>query len=202
MQLSDSRLDFLRGEIQKHISGKRLLHTYAVENEIKRLGELYGFNEGEITKLRVSALLHDITKEIKTDGQLSLCKEHGITVTDDELKSPKLFHSMTGAYVSRKLFPELVDEAVFNAILYHTSGREAMTLFEKLLYLADYIEETRTFSDCVRLRELFYAAESFTEKHLNRILLISFDMTIKNLIEDGYFIHPKTVKARNFLVNI
>lgn len=202
MRKTDSPLDFLRGEIQNHISGKRLLHTYAVENEIKRLGGLYGFDEKEITKLRISALLHDITKEIKTEGQLALCKEYGITVTDNELKSPKLFHSMTGAYLSRKLFPELVDETVFNAILYHTSGREDMTLFEKLLYLADYIEETRTFPDCVTLRKLFYSTEKFTEEHLNRILLISFDMTVKNLIDDGYFIHPKTVAARNFLINI
>ena len=200
MTLSNEALDFLRGEISKQISGKRLLHTYAVENEIKRLGEIYGFNETEMLKLRASALLHDITKEIPTDGQIEFCKQRGIKITDDDKRSPKLFHSLTGAYLSRELYPDLVDDTVFGAILYHTSGRPNMTLFEKLLYLADYIEETRTFPDCITLRDYFYSTKEFTEEHLNKTLLLSYDMTVKNLIDEGKTIHPTTVSARNYLI--
>ena len=137
MELNNEALDLLRGEIMRHISGKRLLHTYAVENEIKRLGELYGFDKVGLIKLRVSALLHDITKEMPTEKQIEFCKERGLKITDDDVKSPKLFHSLTGAYLSRELYPDIVDNTVFSAILYHTSGRPNMTLSEKLLYLAD-----------------------------------------------------------------
>ena len=200
MKLNNDALDFLRGEISKHISGKRLLHTYAVENEIKRLGAIFGFDEEGILKLRVSALLHDITKEIPTDGQIEFCRIRGIKITDDDKKSPKLFHSLTGAYLSRELYPDLVDETVFSAILYHTSGRPNMTLTEKLLYLADYIEETRTFPDCITLREYFYSATEFNEEHLNKTLLLSYDMTVKNLIDEGKNIHPTTISARNALI--
>lgn len=200
MQISNEALDFLRGEIQKHISGKRLYHTYAVEKEIARLGEIFGFNKKGILKLRASALLHDITKEIPIEKQIEFCKERGIRITNDDVKSPKLFHSLTGAYLARELYPQIVDRTVFNAVRFHTTGRPGMTLFEKLLYLADYIEETRTFDDCVTLRKYFYGTEKFTDEHLNKTLLLSYDMTIRNLMDEGKFIHPSTVSARNSLI--
>ena len=200
MELNNDVLDLLRGEIMKHISGKRLLHTYAVENEIKRLGELYGFDKDGLIKLRVSALLHDITKEMPTEKQIEFCKERGLKITEDDRKSPKLFHSLTGAHLSRELFPDIVDETVFSAILYHTSGRPNMTLPEKLLYLADYIEETRTFPDCIKLREYFYSTDIFSEEHLDKTLLLSYDMTVRNLIDEGKTVHPTTILARNYLI--
>ena len=200
MELNNDVLDLLRGEIIKHISGKRLLHTYAVENEIKRLGELYGFDEDGLIKLRVSALLHDITKEMPTKKQIEFCKERGLKITDDDRKSPKLFHSLTGAHLSRELFPDIVDETVFSAILYHTSGRPNMTLPEKLLYLADYIEETRTFPDCITLREYFYSTDNFSVEHLDKTLLLSYDMTVRNLLDEGKTVHPTTILARNSLI--
>lgn len=200
MELNNDVLDLLRGEIMKHISGKRLLHTYAVENEIKRLGELYGFDKDGLIKLRVSALLHDITKEMPTEKQIEFCKERGLKITDDDRKSPKLFHSLTGAHLSRELFPDIVDETVFSAILYHTSGRPNMTLPEKLLYLADYVEETRTFPDCIKLREYFYSTDVFSEEHLDKTLLLSYDMTVRNLIDEGKTVHPTTILARNYLI--
>ena len=200
MELNNDVLDLLRGEIMKHISGKRLLHTYAVENEIKRLGELYGFDKDGLIKLRVSALLHDITKEMPTEKQIEFCKERGLKITEDDRKSPKLFHSLTGAHLSRELFPDIVDETVFSAILYHTSGRPNMTLPEKLLYLADYVEETRTFPDCIKLREYFYSTDIFSEEHLDKTLLLSYDMTVRNLIDEGKTVHPTTILARNYLI--
>ena len=200
MELNNDVLDLLRGEIMKHISGKRLLHTYAVENEIKRLGELYGFDKDGLIKLRVSALLHDITKEMPTEKQIEFCKERGLKITEDDRKSPKLFHSLTGAHLSREFFPDIVDETVFSAILYHTSGRPNMTLPEKLLYLADYIEETRTFPDCIKLREYFYSTDIFSEEHLDKTLLLSYDMTVRNLIDEGKTVHPTTILARNYLI--
>ena len=200
MELNNEALDLLRGEIMKHISGKRLLHTYAVENEIKRLGELYGFDECGLLKLRVSALLHDITKEMPTEKQIEFCSKRGLKITEDDRKSPKLFHSLTGAHLSRELYPDIVDDTVFSAILYHTSGRPNMTLSEKLLYLADYIEETRTFPDCIKLREYFYGTDNFSLEHLDTTLLLSYDMTVRNLIDEGKTVHPTTILARNSLI--
>ena len=199
MKITNDVLSIMRSELQNHISGKRLSHSFAVEEEAKALGELFGFSEEMLLKLSAAAILHDITKGKKTDEQIELCKKYSITVTQDDLASPKVFHSITGAYVARELFPEYVDEEIFSAIKYHTTGKEDMTLFEKLIYLADYIEKTRDFPDCVELRAYFYSKEPST-KHLDRTMLRSFDMTVRNLLDDGYAIHSATVTARNSIL--
>jgi HD superfamily phosphohydrolase YqeK len=78
-----------------------------------------------------------------------------------------------------------------------------MTLEEQLVYLADYIDMTRLFPDCVRLRDYFFDAQpqnmSSKEKlrHLYKTLLLSFDMTVRALVDDGSIISADTVIARN-----
>jgi predicted HD superfamily hydrolase involved in NAD metabolism len=128
-----------------------------------------------------------------------LCEKHGIHVSDEDLECPKVFHSLTGAYESKLIYPDYVDDEIFDAIKYHTTGRENMTLFDKLIYLADYIEDTRDFPDCIRLREYFYGKPA-TLRHLNETLLLSFDMTVRNLIDENFPIHPTTLKARNAII--
>jgi len=199
MKITENDLIFLRSELQKHIGGKRLAHSLAVEAEAMALGKLFGFSEEILLKLRCAAILHDITKAKNTEEQIRLCKEFGLPVSDDDIMSPKVFHSLTGAHVAAKLYPQYVDSEIFNAIKYHTTGRADMSLFEKLIYLADYIEETRDFPDCVELRRYFYSSKP-TKQHLDRTLLLSFDMTIRNLLDEGCAIHKATVEARNFLV--
>jgi len=200
MKITENDLEFLRSELSKFISGKRLTHSLAVEKEAENLGKLFKMSADTVRKLRACAILHDITKEKSTDEQISLCGEFGHTVSVEDINSPKVFHSVTGAYLARKLYGKYVCRTVFNGIKYHTTGREKMTLFEKLIYLADYIEPTRTFEDCVKLREYFYNTEEFTEEHLNDTLLLSYDMTIKNLLDEQMCVHSATVKARNYLI--
>ena len=200
MKFNEKDIAFLRSELCKFISGKRLTHSLAVEEEAARLGMLYELPESTITKLRICAILHDITKEKGAEEQIELCKEFGYKVTNEDISSPKVFHSVTGAFLAKKLYGKYVCRTVFNGIKYHTTGRENMTLFEKLIYLADYIEPTRTFEDCVKLRELFYSAKTFTISHLNTILLLSYDMTINNLLAEESCIHSATIKARNSLI--
>jgi len=91
-------------------------------------------------------------------------------------------------------------------VRYHTTGRADMTVFEAIVYLADYIEDTRTFADCVTLRRYFYeniARAVTTEEKLAVLtdtMILSFDMTIKNLIEENAPIDSDTIAARNFYV--
>ena len=200
MKINKNDTDFLRLELNKFISGKRLTHSLAVEEEATRLGELFGLNETTINKLRICAILHDITKEKSTDEHIALCNEFGYKLSDEDIRSPKVFHSVTGAFLAKKLYGKYVCRTIFNGIKYHTTGRENMTLFEKLIYLADYIEPTRTFDDCVKLREFFYTTDKFTEEHLNDTLILSYDMTIKNLLDEEKCVHSATIKARNYLI--
>ena len=195
----------IKDVLKYYVSEKRFSHTLGVEKEAYGLGLIFMPEKAE--KLRLTGLLHDITKDFKTENQLELCKEYGIFVDLDNLV-PKLLHSKTGCELSRRTFgDEVVDDEVYNGILYHTTGRENMTLFEALIYLADYIEETRTFEDCVKLRNYFYdnikSANNYQEKIevLRKTMILSFDFTIKNLIDEGKRIDKDTINARNYFVS-
>lgn len=202
-KLTDARLDALREEVAAYISGKRYRHTLGVEREIAELGRLY--LPEKIPALRAAALLHDITKEKTHEEQLALCARYGIPVSDTDRISPKIFHAKTGCRVARDAYPDLVTDEIFDAIEKHTTGARDMSLFAKLLYLADYIEDTRTFPDCVTLRHVFWdgvaglAAEALPE-HLDRVILLSYDMTIRDLLENENPVALATIDARNALL--
>lgn len=159
-----------------------------------------------IQELRAAALLHDITKECSVDWHLKICAERDIELDADALFAPKTLHARTAAALIPELYPEFAEPTVIGCVRWHTTGRAGMTLCEKLIYLADYIDMSRTFEDCVRLREEFTSARPETMdknarlKHLRRILIMSYDMTVKCLLEDKLPISRDTVEARNELV--
>ena len=198
---TETKLELLRQRLKNYICGKRYAHTLAVESEINNLCGIFALGESETFYLRVAALLHDVTKEKDTTEQIELCLQGGIPYGDDEIFSPKVFHAMTAPIIIKRDFPEYDTENVILPVRYHTTGRPGMTLTEKLLYLADYIEPTRTFPDCVLLRNEFYGASDPADpKHLKRILLLSYNMTVRNLLDEGAQIHPQTVLAMNALI--
>lgn len=199
--ITEEEISELRKRIKEHISGKRYSHTLAVEKEILRLCHIFSLSEKETGELQAAALLHDITKEKSSEEQIALCKEHGIPFGEIECASPKVFHSITAEAVIKKSFPEYAIEEILSPIRYHTTGRENMTLSEKLLYLADYIEETRTFPDCVALRQEFYSTDDPAENgHLDNVLITSFKMTVRILLDEDAPIHPATIASLNSLL--
>ena len=184
------------------MSGRRLSHTKAVADECDELAKLFKLSEADAEMLHTAALLHDCTKEYKAADQVKLCEKYGIKYTRDDLDSPKVFHAVTGAAYAKDVFG--ASDEICACIAKHTTGSPDMTLCEKLLYLADYIEATRTFDDCVALRKFFHKAVEKSAKPLSDILcdtlILSFDMTIKNLLSDGETVHPATIEARNSLI--
>ena len=204
MKFDEGMLGRLRDSVAASMSQKRFVHTAAVEKMAARLGELYVPDKIDI--LRAAALLHDITKEYSAERQVEICRSCGIIITKQDILTPKTFHAKTAAALIPALYPDFADDEVINAVRWHTTGRAGMTLPEKLVYLADYIDESRTFPDCVALRSLFWDAEpgemGAEERmaHLNRVLIRSFDMTLASLIEDGAPVSDDTFSARNDLI--
>ena len=127
-------------------------------------------------------------------------------ISGSEKKSPSLLHAITGAAVAERDFSDCADSTVVGAVRWHTTGRENMTVFEMIIYLADYIEETRTFEDCVSLRRYFYdgirSANTMAERLevLRKAMIRSFDMTVKSLISEGKPVDRNTVDARNWFI--
>ena len=200
----EAELTALRQRILSEMSPKRYHHTAAVEDMVVRLATLYC--PEEIPALRAAALLHDITKEYDIPTQMALLTEAGQPPVKGEEFAHKTFHARTAALLIPDNYPAFNCETVVNAVRWHTTGREDMTLTEELLYLADYIDDSRLFPDCVRLRSFFWDAhpERMTMEdrlvHLRRTLIMSFDMTIRALLAEGAVISPDTALARNQLV--
>lgn len=206
VNVTRERLDALRAEIPGMMGEKRAAHTLAVERMAVRLGAVLWPGEENELILRAAGLLHDITKEYSVEGQLRCAAALGVNFSALELRAPKTMHAMTAAALIPVRYPELADARVISAVRYHTTGRENMTVWEKIVYFADYIDDTRKFPECVRLREAFWGAqpEKMTgeelQAHFTRVLIDSFDVTVRGLLEDTLPIHPDTVAARNDLV--
>ncbi len=199
----EAELTALRERVIGVMSPKRFAHTAAVEDMVTRLSAIYCPEDTPL--LRAAALLHDITKELTVDAQLALCARHGIPTAPGEEYAYKTFHARTAAALIPVEYPAFAHETVIAAVRWHTTGRAGMTLPEQLLYLADYIDDSRIFPDCVRLRAYFWSAHpermSPAERtaHLRRTLLMSFDMTMRALLSEGAVISADTCLARNEL---
>ncbi|MBQ8370421.1 MAG: bis(5'-nucleosyl)-tetraphosphatase (symmetrical) YqeK [Clostridia bacterium] len=196
--LTDNEITALADRVKPYLTGKRYEHTLAVAEEAARLGEIY--LPEKINNLRASALLHDITKRADFEKQLQYCEEFGIIIGSDDMLSPKVFHAVTGAAVAERDFADIADEEILSGIRWHTTGRAGMTVFEAIIYLADYIEPTRTFDDCIRVRRCFWdgirEGRDKTEV-LRDTMILSFDLTIENLLREGALIDKDTIAARN-----
>ena len=203
-EITESMLNALREEIRSSMSEKRFRHTAEVEQMAIRLGELYA--PDKIPMLRGAALLHDLTKEYSKDHHLMICAQKNIPLTKEDVHAPKTLHARTAAALIPDRFPAFASEELLSCVRWHTTGRRGMTLCEKLIYLADYIDLSRTFEDCVRLREYFFSAnpEAMGEEerlaHLRNTLILSFDMTVRGLLEEGAPVSPDTMDARNQLI--
>ena len=200
MSFTDLQIESLYQEVRGEISEYRFLHIAGVERTAIALGELY--MPESISELRVAALLHDITKELSTDEHVLLMKKHGVAVSENDLRSPKVLHSKTAELAVSERYGEFATERILQALRYHTTGNAEMTVFDALIYLADYIEDTRTFADCVALREYFWSAEPSKmtlvqrEIHLWQTVLKSLEMTIKDIESSGGYISEETLLAK------
>ena len=177
----------LRPVALSYLKHKRIPHVLGTEQEAIRLAERYG---ADVEKARAAALLHDCTKKLDMPAQLALCEQYGIELDELEQKALKLLHSKTGAAIARDVFG--VDDDIYSAIWYHTTGHAHMTKLEKIIYLADYIEPSRDFPGVDKLRKVCY-------EDLDKGLLLGLEMTTEEMTAMGNPVHRATVEARDWL---
>ena len=177
----------LRPVALSYLKHRRIPHVLGTEQEAIRLAERYG---ADVEKARRAALLHDCTKKLDMPAQLALCGQYGIALDELEQRALKLLHSKTGAAIARDVFG--VDDEVYSAIWYHTTGHADMTTLEKIIYLADYIEPSRDFPGVDTLRKVCY-------EDLDKGLLLGLEMTIEEMTAMGNPVHRATVEARDWL---
>ena len=193
--------DELYQAVKEKEDPKRFSHTLSVTKECERLSEIFLLDNKCRDALITAAMLHDITKGFSEKEHIALANEYFAEISADDLASPAILHQITGALYVKKYLPEHYSAMLDSAISKHTTGDADMSLTDKLLCLADYIEETRTFPDCVALRKEFYGVSNPAKiSHLDSVLVTSFKMTVQNLLDETAPIHPATIASLNSLL--
>ena len=204
MEFNDQQISSLRSRVKERLSEKRFQHTLGVEKSAVYIAErcIPDF----IDEIRVAALLHDISKEYSEAEHLDIIKTNKISVTDEDKSSIALLHSITGPYVIESDFEEYASEKVLSAVRNHTVGSPDMSIFDEIIYLADYIEENRTYPMCVEVRE-FYNESSARAKCIDHQILAlhlacinALDNTIREFTSRGKSYNQMTKLTRDSLL--
>ena len=122
---------------------ERYAHSLGASETARKLAEKYGT---DADKAELAGLLHDITKNMSNAEQLKMLEKYGVPQTESVLACPFIWHSYTSAFYVRDVLG-ISDTEIFDGIYYHTTGKKGMTLFEKVIYIADLVEPTRTYPD-------------------------------------------------------
>ncbi len=153
-------------KLKKELDADRYWHTLGVMYTSTSLAMRYG---EDVEKAEVAGLLHDCAKCIPNDRKIRMCKEYGLEISKIELRSPYLLHSKLGAYLAKEKYG-VEDEEILGAIRWHTTGRPDMTLLEKIVFTADYIEPNR------------FKAENLP--NIRKMAFYDINQTVYQILED------------------
>ena len=165
----------------------RVAHVLGCRQTAVELARVYGADETDAAR---AALLHDVTKALDGPLQLTLCRAYGMILDESSAQNPKTLHQTTGAEVAKRIFGE--NEAVVEAIRFHTTGKADMNLLQKIIYVADYMEPNRDFPGVEELRRLAY-------EDIDKALMLGLTMTIEMLTQQGRAISRESREALAWL---
>lgn len=134
-----NNIDIYKKKLQKRLDSSRYEHTLGVMYTAAALAMRYGL---DINQAQIAGILHDNAKCISYDRKMQLCEKYNIHLSDAEKENPALLHAKLGAFLAMYKY-KVNDSEVVKAILYHTTGRPDMSMLEKIIYVADYIEPMR-----------------------------------------------------------
>ena len=172
--------------MDENLSPGRKEHTMGVRRTARDLALKYG---ADPEKADIAAIGHDFYRYIDGDDLNTFIVNHGLP--DKYLNNPSLAHSKVAAIRLREDFG-IDDEDILNAVSYHTTGRPGMSVLEKVIYLADAMEEGRTYPGVDEIREA-------TLKGLDEGVLRSLENTREHVLSKGSFLDEDTLNTIDFL---
>ena len=180
----------LRKSIKKSLDKDRYRHTMGVAYTAASLAMRYG---EDIEKAFIAGLLHDCAKCIPNEEKYELCERYGIELTQSEHEIPSLVHAKLGAYMAANKYG-IEDEDIINSVRTHTTGEPGMSLLQKIIFTADYIEPHRNEApDLPEVRQ-----EAFID--LDRAICRILSDTLVYLEKKGGKIDPMTRKTYEYYV--
>lgn len=165
----------------------RVRHVIGVMETAEKMAQHWGCNPVDAAR---AGLLHDVTKALDGPLQLTLCEAYGKILSDFDRKYPRTLHALTGSLVAERIFGE--NEAVVEAIACHTTGKADMSVLEKIIYVADYMEPNRDFPGVEELRRLAWS-------DLTGALKLGLEMTLEHLNRQGNEVSKASMDALSFL---
>ena len=200
MNISENDVSMLRSSVMSGMSEKRYQHTLGVERMARFLAS--HLLPDRVEELAAAALLHDISKEIPIDVQIEMLEKDGFQLTDEDIKTPGVIHSFSGPVVIKNQYYDFASDDVLKAVRSHTIGAETMSVFDKIIFVSDYTEDTRTYQSCIEVRNFLISGFenlSYEDKlkRLNKACALSIQGTIDAILRAGKPINSRIKNAQN-----
>lgn len=188
MEQSFSQIMMLRKNLMSKLDPMRYEHSLSVSFTCMNLAMRYGY---DLDKAELAGLMHDCGKRYSDDVILKKCIKHGIPVTEAELNTLPVLHCKYGAWLAEHKY-EIRDREILDAITCHTTGRPEMTVLDKVLYIADYIEPRRyKAQNLPAMRVLAY-------EDLDEAVFAILEGTLEYLNKKSGMIDPATYEAYEY----
>ncbi|XCP83763.1 bis(5'-nucleosyl)-tetraphosphatase (symmetrical) YqeK [Roseburia hominis] len=184
----EEELNKIKRRVKRYLDKDRYDHTIGVMHTAGCLAMRYGADlDGALT----AGLLHDCAKCLSSDEKIRLCKKYHLDINEAEMKNPGLLHAKLGAFLAWKKY-NIEDKKILRAIAAHTTGRPAMSLLDKIIYIADFIEPGR----CEAPNLTDVRALAFVD--LDACLFKILEDTLTYLNTKGVTVDPMTEKTYLF----
>ena len=188
MKLKQADISKIRKAMEKTLDKKRYEHTLGVAYTASCLAMCH---EENVKNAELAGLLHDCAKCLPEEKLLSICETQHMEISQEEYMKPSLLHAKAGCYLAEKKY-HIVNRNILNAIHNHTTGRPDMSLLEKIIFVADYIEPGRR--QAPRLEQVRRTA--FAD--LDQAVLMILEDTLKYLRDSGSVIEQTTQKTYQY----
>lgn len=187
--LDTQRNEEFKELIKVRLKENRYVHSLNVADSAKYLAGKYGCSE---EKAYTAGLLHDVMKNASDEEQLLFIEKAGMSLTPCEKHNKKLWHAVAGtAFMKTDL--NIKDEDIINAVRYHTTARENMSVLEKVIYVADFISADRNYPGVDEVRQA-------AEESLEKAMMIGLEFCIHEIVEKKQILHPDSVDAYNEII--
>lgn len=178
----------LCGKMKEAQTFERFTHTMGVVDTAVKLAKANGV---EVQRAKIAGLLHDCAKCIPYEEQLRLCDKYAVSLSEFEKQNEELIHSKLGAVLAKEVYG-IEEQDILDSILNHTTGRPDMSMLEKIIFVADYIEPNRYKAQ--NLPEIRAIAYDDIDKALVKIL----EDTLAYLHKKGCLIDENTAHTLRF----
>ena len=190
--MPDIDVKAIKKDLSKILDEKRYEHTIGVAHTAAALAMCYG---EDVNKAYLAGLLHDCAKCYDEKKRNILCKKYNVSLTKFEEENPFLIHAKLGAAIAKEKY-KIIDDSILSAIRYHTTGNENMTVFEKIIFSADYIEAGR------KKIEGLDAIRSIIFQDLDEAVYLILNGTVAHLEDKEQCIDPSSLEAFQYYKEI